>query len=142
MLLLAATTASATTGALVMAAFGIGTLPAMVTATVAFERAAGALSRRASLRTVAGALLLAFGGWTAGNALYHGLAHSGHGGHKSESTQVHPPGHDGAMPAGHEGHDMGAGVDSTGAAPTGATTPAPAEGESPAAGQDHHEHQH
>lgn len=142
MLLLAATTASAMTGALVMAAFGIGTLPAMVTATVAFERAAKALAGKASLRTVAGALLLAFGGWTAGNALYHGLAHSGHGGHKTESTQADQPGHDGAMPTGHEGHDMGAGVDSTAAAPTGTTMPAPAEGESPGAGQDHHEHQH
>jgi sulfite exporter TauE/SafE len=81
MLLLAATTASAASGALVMAAFGVGTLPAMVTATVAFERAARALASRASLRTVAGALLVAFGAWTAGNALYHALAHGAHAGH-------------------------------------------------------------
>jgi sulfite exporter TauE/SafE len=81
MLLLAATTASVTMGALVMAAFGLGTLPSMVSATVAFERAARALASRATLRNVAGALLLAFGAWTAGNALYHGLAHSGHGAH-------------------------------------------------------------
>lgn len=79
MLLLAATTASVTNGALVMAAFGLGTLPSMVSATVAFERAARALASRTTLRNVAGALLLAFGVWTAGNALYHGLAHSGHG---------------------------------------------------------------
>jgi sulfite exporter TauE/SafE len=81
MLLLAATTASVTMGALVMAAFGLGTLPSMVSATVAFKRAARALASRTTLRNVAGALLLAFGAWTAGNALYHGLAHSGHGAH-------------------------------------------------------------
>jgi sulfite exporter TauE/SafE len=41
----------------------------MVTATVAFERIARALSSRATLRNVAGALLLAFGLYTAGSAL-------------------------------------------------------------------------
>ena len=61
MLLLAATTASASTGALVMAAFGLGTLPAMVSTTVAFDRAARLLSTKATLRTVAGALLLRSG---------------------------------------------------------------------------------
>jgi sulfite exporter TauE/SafE len=80
MLLLAATTASPAGGALVMAAFGVGTLPAMVGATLAFERAARLLARRASLRRVAGGLLLAFGAWTAGSAVYHGLAHAGHAG--------------------------------------------------------------
>ena len=69
MLLLAATTASVTTGAAVMLAFGLGTLPSMVTATVAFERVARLLSSRATLRNVAGALLLAFGLYTAGSAL-------------------------------------------------------------------------
>ena len=86
MLLLAATTASTATGALVMAAFGLGTLPAMVTATVAFERAARLLAGRATLRNVAGALLLAFGAWTAGNALYHGLGHGGHAGHGARAA--------------------------------------------------------
>jgi hypothetical protein len=80
MLLLAATTASVPLGAAVMLAFGIGTLPSMVTATVAFERIARALSSRAALRNVAGALLLAFGLWTAGNALRHVVGQSG-GGH-------------------------------------------------------------
>lgn len=69
MLLLAATTASAALGAAVMLAFGLGTLPSMVTATVAFERMARLLSKRATLRNVAGALLLAFGLYTAGSAL-------------------------------------------------------------------------
>ncbi len=86
MLLLAATTASVVTGALVMGAFGLGTLPAMVGATVAFERAAKLLARRATLRNVAGALLLAFGAWTAGNAVYHALAHGRHAGHDMGTT--------------------------------------------------------
>jgi sulfite exporter TauE/SafE len=103
MLLLAATTASATTGALVMVAFGVGTLPSMVTATVAFDRAARTLRTRASLRNAAGILLLAFGAWTAGNALYHGLAHGGHGGQHGTSA---PTGHEGPDMATHEGHDM------------------------------------
>jgi uncharacterized protein len=80
MLLLAATTASAPLGAAVMLAFGAGTLPSMVTATVAFERVARTLAARATLRHVAGALLLAFGLWTAGQALWHGAAHGAHGG--------------------------------------------------------------
>jgi hypothetical protein len=69
MLLLAATTASVPLGAAVMLAFGLGTLPSMVTATVAFERMARLLSSRATLRNVAGALLLAFGLYTGGSAL-------------------------------------------------------------------------
>jgi sulfite exporter TauE/SafE len=94
MLLLAATTASAATGAAVMAAFGVGTLPSMVTATVAFEKIAGALSSRATLRNVAGVLLLAVGLWTAGRAVYHGLMHSGH----AQNAPGEQP------PAGHEHH--------------------------------------
>lgn len=79
MLLLAATTASAPLGAAVMLAFGAGTLPSMITATVAFERIARSLAARATLRNIAGALLLAFGLWTAGNALYHGAMRGSHG---------------------------------------------------------------
>lgn len=112
MLLLAATTANAATGALVMAAFGLGTLPAMVSATVAFDRAARALASRASLRVAAGLLLLAFGAWTGGNALYHGLARSGHAGHTMGTETAAPTGHEGhkmapevSTPAPHEGHD-------------------------------------
>ncbi len=87
MLLLAATTASVPMGAAVMLAFGLGTLPSMVTATVAFERIARTLSSRATLRNVAGVLLLAFGLWTAGNALRHGSSHAGHG--QPAQTQDH-----------------------------------------------------
>jgi len=102
MLLLAATTASAATGAAVMAAFGAGTLPSMVTATVTFERIAGALSSRATLRNVAGVLLLAFGLWTAGSAAYHGLRHGGHAQHVPAGAAPDAPG--GQPPAGHEHH--------------------------------------
>ena len=69
MLMLAGMTASAPSGAAVMAAFGVGTLPSMVTATVAFERVAGALTTRVTVRVLAGALLLAFGLWTAGSGV-------------------------------------------------------------------------
>jgi hypothetical protein len=93
MLLLAATTASATTGAAVMLAFGAGTLPSMVTATVAFDRVARSLSARASLRRIASALLLGFGLWTAGNALYH--AGSPGGSHEPEGQRE-----------GHQHHQM------------------------------------
>jgi hypothetical protein len=88
MLLLAATTASVATGAAVMLAFGLGTLPSMVTATVAVERIARALSARATLRNVAGVLLLACGLWTAGNALRHvGQQAGGHTGHEQPQAQ-------------------------------------------------------
>jgi sulfite exporter TauE/SafE len=89
MLLLAATTADATSGALVMAAFGLGTLPSMATATVAFDGAARALSRKATLRNAAGALLLVFGAWTAGQAVYHGVVHGGHVSGGGTSVQQH-----------------------------------------------------
>jgi sulfite exporter TauE/SafE len=100
MLLLAATTASVTTGAAVMLAFGVGTLPSMVTATVAFDRIARGLSQRTSLRMIAGTLLLAFGLWTAGYALYHASGHGAHAGHTP--AQQATPGD--AMPPGHEHH--------------------------------------
>lgn len=100
MLLLAATTASSATGAAVMLAFGVGTLPSMVTATVAFDRIARGLSQRASLRRIAGALLFAFGLWTAGYALYHAFGHAGHTGH----TPAQQAGPGDTLPPGHEHH--------------------------------------
>ena len=103
MLLLAATTASVAMGAAVMLAFGLGTLPSMVTATVAFERIARALASRATLRNVAGVLLLAFGLWTAGNALRH-IGQGGHGGHDGHAQQGAPVQADPHQ--GHEGHQM------------------------------------
>ena len=108
MLLLAATTASVTMGALVMAAFGLGTLPSMVSATVAFERAAKLLASRATLRNVAGSLLLAFGAWTAGSAVYHLIAHGAHGGRPDHDMSATG---DPADP--HAGHDTGAAADTS-----------------------------
>ena len=75
-------------------------ISAMVSATVAFERAAILLASRATLRKAAGALLLAFGAWTAGSALYHLVAHGTHGGRTDhEMTSKGDP----ADP--HAGHD-------------------------------------
>jgi sulfite exporter TauE/SafE len=72
MLLLAATSASATGGAAVMLAFGAGTLPAMLATSLLLQRGRGGAGRRAAgWQSVAGALLLLFGLWTAGNALWH-----------------------------------------------------------------------
>jgi hypothetical protein len=105
MLLLAATTASTAAGVAVMLAFGIGTLPSMVTATVAFDRIARGLSARASLRRIAGGLLLAFGLWTAGYALYHAIGHGTHAGHAPAMpapTGETAPGQ--PMPPGYEHH--------------------------------------
>ncbi len=79
MLMMAGMTGGAASGAALMAAFGAGTLPSMVTATVAFERIATTLGRRATLRNVAGVMLLGFGLWTAGDAVYMQVA--GGGGH-------------------------------------------------------------
>lgn len=90
MLLLAATTAGVGTGAAVMLAFGLGTLPSMVTASLAFDRIARALASRASLRTIAGALLLAFGLWTAGHALYGMAKGGGHHEQHEEPAGGHP----------------------------------------------------
>ncbi len=78
MLMMAGMTGGAASGAALMAAFGAGTLPSMVTATVAFERIATTLGRRATLRNVAGVLLLGFGLWTAGDALYMQIRGGGH----------------------------------------------------------------
>ena len=92
MLLLAATTASAPTGAAVMLAFGAGTLPSMVTAGVAFDRVARLLSTHLSLKRVAGVLLLLFGLWTAGFAIQQ--ATGGGAGHARHMPADAPAGHE------------------------------------------------
>lgn len=99
MLLLAATTASPWTGAGVMLAFGAGTLPAMTTAVLVFERTAGLLSRRASWRRVAGVLLLAAGLWTAGYAALHAG-----GGHHHAPAGTTAPSPASEPTTGHEHH--------------------------------------
>lgn len=101
MLLLAATSGGAITGAGVMLAFGAGTLPSMLTTSVAFDRAARVLAARASVRRVAGILLMVFGLWTAGYALSHVLPGSSGHAHHQGMPATGPP-----VPAGpaHEHH--------------------------------------
>lgn len=57
-------------GALVMLAFGIGTLPSMMSSSLMASQVAQAASRQ-GLRALAGALMILFGIWTAGVALQH-----------------------------------------------------------------------
>ncbi|MBK7948963.1 MAG: sulfite exporter TauE/SafE family protein [Deltaproteobacteria bacterium] len=96
-LLLAAGSGEPATGALAMAAFGIGTLPAVLAASglaAALARLGGALAVRRS----AGALLVAFGLWSVIGTWAMAGAHAGHG----------MPGHDGAHAIHHEGSVHGA----------------------------------
>jgi hypothetical protein len=85
MLLLAATTANAATGATVMLAFGAGTLPSMLGAGLVLRGAGRRLGGPGNWQRIAGALLLAFGLWTAGNAVWHArggaVDHEHHGHH-------------------------------------------------------------
>lgn len=67
-LALAASSSSAPTGLLVMLAFGTGTLPAMLTATLAGQAALRRLGGH-NPRRVAGLLMLLFAAWTAAGAL-------------------------------------------------------------------------
>jgi len=67
-LALAASSGSAPAGVLTMLAFGAGTLPAMLAATLAGQAALGRLGGR-NPRRVAGLLMLAFAAWTALGAL-------------------------------------------------------------------------
>ncbi|MDJ0852050.1 MAG: sulfite exporter TauE/SafE family protein [Myxococcota bacterium] len=70
---------SGVAGATFMAGFGLGTLP-MLVATGVFADRLRRVSTRASTRRTAGALLVAFGLWTAGSALLAlgGSSHAGH----------------------------------------------------------------
>lgn len=69
-LALAAASGTATGGALAMLAFGLGTLPSMVAATLSGTALLGRL-RGARTRTVAGLLMLVFAAWTAATPLSH-----------------------------------------------------------------------
>lgn len=68
MLLLAASSGAALTGAATMAAFGLGTLPAMLASSLLASRVAARLRQRSTRRLVAAALLV-FGIWLVGAAL-------------------------------------------------------------------------
>jgi hypothetical protein len=56
-------------------------------------------------------LLLAFGAWTAGNALYHGLAHSEQGGNTGHEGHVMPAPAAGTGEDAHKGHVMTPGME-------------------------------
>jgi sulfite exporter TauE/SafE len=96
-LLAAAVSGGPAEGAMVMAAFGIGTLPAMVLATAGAARLAS-LTRRTSVRRVAGALVVLAGLWTMAMPVMH--MSSGHGAHQAMDHGATEAG----MPADHAGH--------------------------------------
>ncbi|MDJ0876981.1 MAG: sulfite exporter TauE/SafE family protein [Halieaceae bacterium] len=81
-----ATTADWQQSALLMGAFGLGTLPAMLATGVAAQRIMGLLGKR-GLRRVAGILLVVAGAWTA----WIGLQHAGHGQHSGADVEDAAP---------------------------------------------------
>ncbi len=96
-LLAAAVSGGPAEGAMVMAAFGVGTLPAMVLATAGAARLAS-LTRRTSVRRVAGALVVTAGLWTMALPVMH--MSGDHGGHQAMEDGATAPG----IPADHAGH--------------------------------------
>ncbi len=103
MLVAAAAAGGAAEGAAVMAAFGLGTLPAMTAMGLAAGGMSGAAGRlRGGWRRTAGIMLVIFGLWTAVFPVSHlaGGGHAGHGSHDAGATQPgmshegHAPEHD------------------------------------------------
>ncbi|MES2917689.1 MAG: sulfite exporter TauE/SafE family protein [Pseudomonadota bacterium] len=90
-LALALARADAAMSGAVMLAFGLGTLPVLLL-TGAFAGQVRSLMQKAGTRRLAGALVILFGLWTAGQPLL--MNHDGHGGHST------------AAPGAHAGHDM------------------------------------
>ncbi|CAA0087848.1 Uncharacterised protein [Halioglobus japonicus] len=80
----AATAQSATTSALMMLLFGLGTLPAMLTTSFGADRLQKLLRQR-GLKIVIALLLIGSGGWT----LYITASHSGHNAHSGHSPTMH-----------------------------------------------------
>lgn len=70
MLLAAALSGSTTRGAVIMASFGVGTLPTMVAISIGGAQL-GRWTQKRRARFLAGGLLLLFGLWTAAAPLYH-----------------------------------------------------------------------
>ncbi|GLS26253.1 sulfite exporter TauE/SafE family protein [Marinibactrum halimedae] len=85
-LTLAASQANVFQGALVMGAFGLGTLPAMFVSGLLAERLKQWTSRRA-LQKIFGVLLIVFGVWTLYLVYLHG-GHDHHGSHGHHSEPV------------------------------------------------------
>ncbi len=80
----AATAQSASTSALMMLLFGLGTLPAMLSTSFGAARVQ-ALLRRRGLKIVIALLLIGSGLWT----LYITAAHAGHAGHSEHAQPAH-----------------------------------------------------
>lgn len=94
-LLLAAGSAGPASGALAMASFGLGTLPAVLAASglgAALARLGGALAVRRS----AGALLVVFGLWSVVGTWAMAGAHADHGAHAHVEAHTQSPAHGGS----------------------------------------------
>jgi sulfite exporter TauE/SafE len=81
----AATAQNATTSALMMLLFGLGTLPAMLSTSLGAARLQAALRQR-GLKLAIAVLLIGSGLWT----LYITAAHAGHAGHGNHPEHTHP----------------------------------------------------
>lgn len=80
----AATAQDATSSALMMLLFGLGTLPAMLATSLGAQRLQAVLRRR-ELKVAIAALLIGAGAWT----LYITAAHSGHAAHAHHADPSH-----------------------------------------------------
>ncbi|WP_069084651.1 sulfite exporter TauE/SafE family protein [Pseudomonas sp. TCU-HL1] len=90
-LLWSASQGSATDSALLMLAFGVGTLPVLVATGLAAERLT-ALLRRRGVRIAGGLLVILFGLWTLpGPHQAWLMGHGGHGGSATSSEHQHSP---------------------------------------------------
>ncbi len=91
-LVAAAVSGSALSGAAVMFAFGLGTLPAMTGVTV-FGQALRRWQGNRHARTITGSVLLVFGLWTAASPAMHLLSGGHHHGEAMEETEHHDAQH-------------------------------------------------
>lgn len=99
MLMLAALSADPARGALILLAFGLGTLPSMLSVSLFAARLQGQISRPA-VRRASGALLVALGAWMAFTALSHSHHAGNHaGGHDHADAPVAAPASDAPHPA-------------------------------------------
>ena len=100
MLLFAALSGTALNGAMIMAAFGAGTLPSMLGSTLLASQLQAWVSKRWP-RLISGVALLIFGVWMA-------LAAIGHRGHAPDSGHEHSSAHPHPHPPAHDSGDAAA----------------------------------
>jgi len=86
----------------VMAAFGLGTLPALLVGGLLASRIKAALANHRVRRLLAAAYI-GFGAWTMAAAWHHQIAHAGHGGHTTALEHSEGDGHS-AREANHSSH--------------------------------------